>query len=413
MKISIIIPIYNAEKYLRECLDSVIAQTVAEKEAICIDDGSTDGSYAILQEYQEQYPFVRVFRQDNKGAGAARNLGLEVASGEYVSFLDADDFYLDTGALEKLVRACESRKLPCCAGLRKYYYEDGSVEDFPLYRECFENGLNEDGLLFCFREHQDEYFYQNYIFLMDVIRENGICFPDYRRYQDAVFFLRYMVSIDKYLVMPVELYGYRFYGATMKRKESYTADILKGIRDNAELAHKNDLDKLKMILVHRIVDEYSEGIVKNASREILELLCEIQGMLFDRAPVSDEERTSEMSLGIIMSVVEGNVEGFGLDRYLEKEGITACTVYGLGNFGRMTVRELRKSDKLTVYGVDKKNMELEGIKVVPLEEANKKCRHIIVTPVKDNEKLVKDIKAVWKGTVWGLYELLCSSEQSV
>ena len=88
---SVIIPVYNAEKYLRGCMDSVLSQTLRELELICVDDGSTDGSAAILEEYAEKDSRVRVLRQENKGAGAARNLGIGAARGEYVAFIDADD----------------------------------------------------------------------------------------------------------------------------------------------------------------------------------------------------------------------------------------------------------------------------------------------------------------------------------
>ena len=121
MKISIIIPVYNAGGFLKECLDSVISQTIMKKELLCIDDGSTDNSFEILQQYQKKYSYIRVFRQKNKGAGEARNIGLKEATGKYVCFLDADDFYLDSKALEKMVCACESNQLQACAGLRKLY----------------------------------------------------------------------------------------------------------------------------------------------------------------------------------------------------------------------------------------------------------------------------------------------------
>ena len=77
IKISIIIPVYNVEKYLEECLDSAFSQTIQQKEILCIDDGSSDGSYLILQRYQQRYPYIRIFTQENKGAGEARNVGLE------------------------------------------------------------------------------------------------------------------------------------------------------------------------------------------------------------------------------------------------------------------------------------------------------------------------------------------------
>lgn len=91
-KISIIIPVYNAEKYLYDCLDSLINQTLKNTEIICIDDGSTDNSYEILCEYAAKDNRFIILQQENKGAGAARNKGMEIAKGEFLAFLDADDF---------------------------------------------------------------------------------------------------------------------------------------------------------------------------------------------------------------------------------------------------------------------------------------------------------------------------------
>ena len=91
--ISVIMPVYNGEKYLRECLDSVVNQTLRDLEIICVNDGSTDSSLEILREYESRDARIRVLSQQNLNAGAARNLGLRYATGEYYSFLDADDFF--------------------------------------------------------------------------------------------------------------------------------------------------------------------------------------------------------------------------------------------------------------------------------------------------------------------------------
>lgn len=105
-KVSVIIPVYNVEQYLRECLDSVLGQTLKEIEVICVDDGSTDRSLDILREYEKQDARVKVLTQPNTNAGAARNHGLKYAKGKYLSFLDSDDFF-EANMLEKAYERCE------------------------------------------------------------------------------------------------------------------------------------------------------------------------------------------------------------------------------------------------------------------------------------------------------------------
>ena len=104
-KISIIIPAYNVEKYLRECLDSCVNQTLKDIEIICVDDCSPDNSIKILEEYQQKDPRIKIFRHEkNKNLGAARNTGSANATGEYIWFVDSDD-YIDTKACQILYDA--------------------------------------------------------------------------------------------------------------------------------------------------------------------------------------------------------------------------------------------------------------------------------------------------------------------
>lgn len=103
VEISVIVPVFNARKYLADCLDSLLGQTFKDTEIICVDDGSTDGSAAVLKEYAGHDGRIRVFSQSNRRQGAARNLGLQKAVGRYVFFVDADD-WLDENALELLWR---------------------------------------------------------------------------------------------------------------------------------------------------------------------------------------------------------------------------------------------------------------------------------------------------------------------
>ena len=105
---SIIIPVYNVAPYLRECLDSVLVQTIADWEAICVDDGSSDGSGAILDEYAAKDKRFRVIHQENAGVSAARNRALQVALGEWITFLDGDDRF-DAGRLAALSSIAKGR----------------------------------------------------------------------------------------------------------------------------------------------------------------------------------------------------------------------------------------------------------------------------------------------------------------
>ena len=102
-KISVLVPIYNVEKYLRQCLDSLVGQTLQEIEIICINDGSTDSSPEIIQEYAQNDSRVKVITKKNSGYGDSMNRGLAKASGEYIGILESDDF-LEKNAFERLYR---------------------------------------------------------------------------------------------------------------------------------------------------------------------------------------------------------------------------------------------------------------------------------------------------------------------
>lgn len=123
LKVSVIIPVYNAEKYLAECMDSVIGQTLKNIEIICVDDGSTDESFKILKEYEKNDRRIRLLRQENAGAGAARNTGLAAAKGEYLSFLDADDFF-EPYMLERAYSKAKKQKAQVTVFGSDQYRED-------------------------------------------------------------------------------------------------------------------------------------------------------------------------------------------------------------------------------------------------------------------------------------------------
>ena len=104
MKLSIIVPVYNVEPYLRRCIDSILAQTFTDFELILVDDGSPDNCPAICDEYAEKDPRIVVIHKQNGGLSDARNAGLDIARGEYIGFVDSDD-YIDAEMYEKMYNA--------------------------------------------------------------------------------------------------------------------------------------------------------------------------------------------------------------------------------------------------------------------------------------------------------------------
>lgn len=130
--VSVIIPVYKVEKYLNQCVDSVLHQTYKEIEVILVDDGSPDGCPQICDEYAEKDERVRVIRQENSGLSEARNAGIDVLTGDYVLFLDGDDFFDDKEAIGRLVERVNCTKVDVLNYSYKKYYED-SGEKVPQF----------------------------------------------------------------------------------------------------------------------------------------------------------------------------------------------------------------------------------------------------------------------------------------
>ena len=119
-KISVIIPVYNTEQYLEECINSVINQTFKNLEIICINDGSTDNSLNILEKYAQKDSRIKIINQENKGVAQARNSGISICTGKYVFFLDSDD-WINVNSLELLFNEAENKNAVIVAGYAKLY----------------------------------------------------------------------------------------------------------------------------------------------------------------------------------------------------------------------------------------------------------------------------------------------------
>ena len=164
-KISIVIPVYNVEKYIAECLESCVNQTLREIEIIAIDDGSTDKSLNILKQYSKRYEKLRIIEQDNMGVGVARNNGILASKGEFIAFMDPDDFYYSLEVLEKLyLKAKESGVGICGGSLVELREREGIV-----YSSNNENPFvfSREGSLE-YKDYQFDYGYTRFITLLSL-----------------------------------------------------------------------------------------------------------------------------------------------------------------------------------------------------------------------------------------------------
>ena len=125
-KISVIVPVYNTERFLQRCIDSVLAQTYQDFELLLIDDGSKDSSGVICETYAAKDARIRVIHKENTGVSDTRNLGLDVARGKYLFFLDADDFWLQSDSMSMFVQKAEEHNLDIVRGEYSAMHEDGS-----------------------------------------------------------------------------------------------------------------------------------------------------------------------------------------------------------------------------------------------------------------------------------------------
>lgn len=143
-KVSIIIPVFNVECYLQECLDSVVNQTLKDIEIICIDDGSTDSSLKILQKYKKQDNRIILLTQENKGAHLARTTALKIAKGEYIGFIDSDD-WIDLDFFETLYNKAIEENADIVR--TKIKIIEDNVEKDNMYNKIIERHINENSVL--------------------------------------------------------------------------------------------------------------------------------------------------------------------------------------------------------------------------------------------------------------------------
>ncbi len=195
--VSVIVPCYNVEKTLERCLNSLMDQTLKDMEVIAVDDGSTDKTWEILNDYQKDFPEkIRIFHKENGGLGSARNYGLKEANSYYVGFVDSDD-YVEEDMFEQLssrIYADESDLVECNL---VWEYPDHKREDIGRSFSSKEDFIANGRILVC-----------NKLYKLSIIRDHNIKFPVGTRYEDIPFTLHYARYMKQYSY--VDQIGYHY-----------------------------------------------------------------------------------------------------------------------------------------------------------------------------------------------------------
>lgn len=188
-KISVIVPVYNAEKYLHRCVESILAQRFHDFELLLVNDGSKDCSGIICDEYAAKDSRVRVFHKENGGANSARNLGLNKAEGEWIAFVDSDDYVLPA-FLATFVDLCKSNPDLCIQGIIPNYE---ITAEYKIIQSSFNYKGNVEGAMSLLSNCQMTGALYNKMFKNSIIRDNNLRLNELFKFkEDEEFLLRYM-----------------------------------------------------------------------------------------------------------------------------------------------------------------------------------------------------------------------------
>ena len=280
-KISVIIPVYNMAAYLEEAVGSLRTQTMADWEAVCVDDGSTDAGAGMLDRYAAEDPRIRVIHQENRGVGAARNRGIDSARGQFLFFLDPDDRIADGNVFSDLYEAAVNNSVRICGG---------SFREFSGTKVKSEwKGLNApytfpEDRRYTYREYQFDYGWVRFLYERRFLNENGLRLPEYTYFEDPVFFVRAMDRAGEFYALKRPVYCYRTGYKSTELSYPKTLDLVRGFRDNFAFAAERGYSALTELEKTRFRTEYAQRVLRYAHEEqageLRALLDEVNGVLY-------------------------------------------------------------------------------------------------------------------------------------
>lgn len=253
-KVSIIVPVYNIEKYLAKCLDSLINQTLKEIEIICVNDGSTDNSAEILNEYAQKDSRIRIINQENAGLSAARNTGINNANGEYIGYVDSDD-WVDLNFYENLYNAAKENNADIAvAGIKRVGGEDYKEKVFLKFEKTTTTENTDEKFRLC--DIPDKSYVWNKIYKLSEIKEHSLYFRVGVNYEDIIYAPKIIHTLNCLTTVPDTYYYYlkrrgsivaqksqkKYFYAAMEEAKKYFEDNNINIAD-----HLTDQKKYKIL----------------------------------------------------------------------------------------------------------------------------------------------------------------------
>ena len=260
--ISVIIPVYNVEKYLSTCLESVLKQTMPNFEVLLINDGSTDNSATICEDYANKDKRVKVFHTTNSGPGTARNIGLQKAKGKYIIFIDADD-YIEPAEFNIVLNLAEENNSDLV--VFSFYEKKGNIIEIKEIQECnFEDGKSKSEFLKKVWL-QDEMLSStwNKLYKAKVIKDNNIVFSeDFFIAEDYLFNIEYMDAIERGVSINIPLYYYVRHENSVSTRVLYNKyDIaLTVYRESLRLLNKYNIKEINYL--NKIHNEYLTSVMR-------------------------------------------------------------------------------------------------------------------------------------------------------
>lgn len=257
--ISVIMPIFNMGLYLRDALNSVVSQTLENIEVICINDGSTDNSIDILTEYASRYEFIKVINKENEGVAAARNDGIRAANGEYLFFLDPDDWLPDNSVLKDLYDAAKDNQVSVCGGNFVEHASGYINTSWPGVNSKYT--FNESGIHY-YRNYQFDYGWVRFIYKRSLLIDNSIFIPKLSFFEDPQFFVRIMSVANKFYVLNRPAYCYRTGHHSYALSYTKVVDLIKSMSTIINIANTYGYTDLIKLEEYRLCHDYSSEIVK-------------------------------------------------------------------------------------------------------------------------------------------------------